>query len=76
MSLIFRNLGQIPEETALVLQNLVSANAAGVDLGGIPLSRAPQIIQRNTRFAGRVIRPDYPLLPRFGDPILGLASLD
>ena len=26
MSLIFRNLGQIPEETAHVLQNLVSAN--------------------------------------------------
>ena len=25
MSLIFRNLGQIPEETAHVLQNLVSA---------------------------------------------------
>ena len=26
MSLIFRNLGQFPEETAHVLQNLVSAN--------------------------------------------------
>ena len=49
---------------------------AGVDLGGIPLSRAPQIFRRNTRFAGTVIRPDYQLLPRFGDPILGLASLD
>ena len=49
---------------------------AGVDLGGIPLSRAPQILRRNTRFASTVIRPDYQLLPRFGDPILGLASLD
>ena len=49
---------------------------AGVDLGGIPLSRAPQILRRNTRFAGTVIRPDYQLLPRFGDPILGLAPLD
>ena len=49
---------------------------SGVDLGGIPLSRAPQILRRNTRFAGTVIRPDYQLLPRFGDPILGLASLD
>ena len=49
---------------------------AGVDLGGIPLSRTPQILRRNTRFAGTVIRPDYQLLPRFGDPILGLASLD
>ena len=48
----------------------------GVDLGGIPLSRAPQILRRNTRFAGTVIRPDYQLLPRFGEPILGLASLD
>ena len=48
----------------------------GVDLGGIPLSRAPQILRRNTRFAGTVIRPDYQLLPQFGDPILGLASLD
>ena len=26
MSIVFRNLGQIPEETAHVLQNLVSAN--------------------------------------------------
>ena len=26
MSIIFRNLGQVPEETAHVLQNLVSAN--------------------------------------------------
>ena len=49
---------------------------AGVDLGGIPLSRAPQIFRRNTRFAGTVIPPDYQLLLRFGDPILGLASLD
>ena len=32
MSLIFRNLGQIPEETAHVLQNLVSAN--GLNLHG------------------------------------------
>ncbi len=49
---------------------------SGVDLGGIPLSRAPQIFRQDTRFAGTVIRPDYQLLPRFGDPILGLASLD
>ena len=47
----------------------------GVDLGGIPLSRAPQIFRRNTRFAGTVIRPDYQLLPRFGDPILVRASI-
>ena len=46
---------------------------AGVDLGGIPLSRAPQFFRRNT---STVIRPDYQLLPRFGDLILGLASLD
>ena len=47
---------------------------SGVDLGGIPLSRAPhiplsrapQIFRRNTIFAGTVIRPDYQLLPRFG----------
>ena len=49
---------------------------SGVDLGGIPLSRTPQIFRRNTRFAGTVIRPEYQLLPRFGDPILGLASID
>ena len=36
----------------------------GVDLGGIPLSPAPQIFRRNTRFAGTVIRADYQLLPR------------
>ena len=48
---------------------------SGVDLGGIPLSREPQIFRRNTRFAGTVIRPDYQFLPRFGDLILGLASL-
>ena len=48
---------------------------SGVDLGGIPLSRAPQISRRNTRFAGTVIRPGYQFLPRFGDLILGLASL-
>ena len=51
---------------------LTIITCAGVDLGGIPLSRAPQIFRRNTRFAGTVIRPDYQLLPRFGDPILGL----
>ena len=49
--------------------------SAGVDLGGIPLSRAPQIFRRNTRFAGTVIRPDYQFLPRFEDLILGLAPL-
>ena len=43
---------------------------AGVDLGGIPLSRAPQISRRDTRFAGTVIRPGYQFLPRFGDLIL------
>ena len=32
---------------------------SGVDLGGIPLSRAPQIFRRNTRFALTGIRPDY-----------------
>ena len=47
----------------------------GVDHGGIPLSRAHQISRRNTRFAGTVIRPGYQFLPRFGDLILGLASL-
>ena len=47
----------------------------GVDLGGIPLSREPQISRRNTRFAGAVIRPGYQFLPRFGDLILGLAPL-
>ena len=47
----------------------------GVDVGGIPLSRAPQISRRDTRFAGTVIRPGYQFLPRFGDLILGLASL-
>ena len=30
-----------------------------VYLGGIPLSRAPQIFRRNIRFVGTVIRPDY-----------------
>ena len=44
---------------------------SGVDLGGIPLSRAPQIFRRNTRFAGTVIRPDYQLLPRFGTRFWG-----
>ena len=48
---------------------ITSLHSAGVDLGGIPLSRAPQIFRRNTTFAGTVIRPDYQLLPRFGDPI-------
>ena len=47
---------------------------SGVDLGGIPLSREPQISRRNTRFAGTVIRPGYQFFPRFGDLILGLAS--
>ena len=55
---------------------VVRVVVSGVDLGGIPLSRAPQIFRRNTRFAGTVIRPDYQLLPRFGDSILWLASLD
>ncbi len=54
---------------------LVNIMNSGVDLGGIPLSRAPQISRRNTRFTGAVIRPDYQFLPRFGDLILGLASL-
>ena len=48
----------------------VTLPQTGVDLGGIPLSRTPQIFRRNTRFASAVIRPDYQLLPRFGDPIL------
>ena len=48
---------------------------AGVDLGGIPLSRAPQIFRRNTRFARTVIRPDYQLLPRIVDLGLGLGPL-
>ena len=48
---------------------------AGVDLGGIPLSRAPQIFRQNTRFARTVIRPDYQLLPRIGDLGLGLGPL-
>ena len=64
---------------ALVWANLSALQIslmAVVDLGGIPLSRAPQIFRRNTRFAGTVIRPDYQLLPRFWDPILGLASID
>ena len=34
----------------------------GVYLGGIPLSRAPQIFRRNTRFALTGIRPDYQFL--------------
>ena len=42
---------------------------------GIPLSRESQIFRRNTRFAATVIRPDYQFLPRFGDLVLGLASL-
>ena len=33
-----------------------------VYLGGIPLSRAPQIFRRNTRFALTGIRPDYQFL--------------
>ena len=37
----------------------VPSSQTGVDLGGIPLSRAPQIFRRNTRFAGTVIWPDY-----------------
>ena len=45
----------------------------GVNLGGIPLSRAPHIFRRNTRFAGTVIRPDYHFLPRFVELILWLA---
>ena len=53
----------------------ISHCRTGVDLGGIPLSREPQIFRRNTRYAGTVIRPDYQFLPRFGDLILGLASL-
>ena len=48
----------------------------GVDLGGIPLSRPLQIFRRNTRFVRTVIRPDYQFLPRFGDPMIVLASLD
>ena len=40
----------------------------GVDLGGIQLSRAPQIFRRNTRYAGTVICPDYQFLPRFWGP--------
>ena len=32
MSLIFRNLGQFPEETAHVLQNLVSANGLNFNI--------------------------------------------
>ena len=65
-----------PERCEIINEVYVVPNSSGVDLGGIPLSRAPQIFRRNTRFAGTVIRPDYQLLPRFGDPILGLASLD
>ena len=38
------------------------ARIAGVYLGGIPLSRAPQIFRRNTRFALTGIRPDYQFL--------------
>ena len=37
----------------------VGARSPGVDLDGIPLSRAPHIFRRNTRFAGTVIRPGY-----------------
>ena len=32
MSLIFRNLGQFPEETAHVLQNLVGENGLTVEI--------------------------------------------
>ena len=61
--------------TAEVGTILQLEETAGVDLGGIPLSRAPQISRRNTRFAGTVIRPGYQFLPRFGDLVLSLASL-
>ena len=33
-----------------------------LSIGGIPLSRAPQIFRRNTRFALTGIRPDYQFL--------------
>ena len=39
-----------------------SMEMTGVYLGGIPLSRAPQIFRRNTRFALTGIRPDYQFL--------------
>ena len=35
---------------------------SGVYLGGIPLSRAPQIFRRNTKVALTGIRPDYQFL--------------
>ena len=71
-----RQLRSSSDNSVLRRPSVRTVSYAGVDLGGIPLSRAPQIFRRNTRFAGTVIRPDYQLLPRFGDPILGLASLD
>ena len=43
----------------------ISGLKTGVDLGGIPLSRAPQIFRRNIRFSGTIIWPDYQFLPRF-----------
>ena len=76
MSLKFMFCAQNTQAVADSSWKNIQYPMAGVDLGGIPSSWAPQIFRRNTTFAGTVIRPDYQLLPRFGDPILGLASLD
>ena len=45
-----------------ILNRSLCTHTPGVYLGGIPLSRAPQIFRRNTRFALAGIRPDYQFL--------------
>ena len=68
MSLTLRNIvSLIVVDLENMLYDLCSlTQSPGVDLGRIPLSRAPHIFRRNTRFAGTVIRPDYQFFRDFG----------
>ena len=74
---IYQSINQSIKSFRTLICRITSQDSAAlsvVDLGGIPLSRAPQIPKRNTRVAGAVIRPDYQFSPRFEDLIFRLAS--
>ena len=52
-----------------------TAKSQGSTLAVFRYPEHPRFPRWGTRFAGTVIRPGYQFLPRFGDLILGLASL-
>ena len=61
MSLIFRNLGEIPEETAHVLQNLMSANGLNLKLHKYPTIHTDYMLHHCTtlQYSHNILHGSY-----------------